>query len=117
MPKSAVVLLIVTALCWATVLGCAQGVKYLATGLTNVHNAFRQADALLNSLDTVYAILLANQQGATEAEATRALAVADAAAEGLRKVIETGTATDAEMNLLAGQVDGAKAFLKSVEEK
>ena len=48
-------------------------------------------------------------------EATRALAIADAAAVVLRGVIAGATVTDEQLNIAAGQVDGARAILQGIK--
>ena len=80
-------------------------------------NAVNVATGLLHVLDGFYGDLLALKAvpGGFRTEATRALSIADAAAAILKDVIAGATVTDEQLNLVAGQVDGARAILRGIK--
>lgn len=92
--------------------GCASVGKFTSQGAATAGNAVTVAQGLLHGLDGFYGDLLALKLVPDHTtEATRALAIADTAAAVLRMVIAGATVTDAQMNVAAGQVDGARAIL------
>ena len=102
--------------------GCAGPFRFTPQGAAVTTNAVAVATGLLHVLDGFYDDLL-NLELAPDytTETTRALSIADAAAAVLKEVIrkntigESGTITDEQLNIAAGQVDGAKAILKGIK--
>jgi hypothetical protein len=111
--------LIPSLLLWALIIyGCAGVGTFTPQGATQATNAVSVATGLLHVLDGFYGDLLNLKlvPGGFTTEATRALSIADAAAAFLKEVIAKNTvATDAQLNIAAGQVDGAKAILKGIK--
>jgi hypothetical protein len=110
-------------LLWALIIyGCAGVGKFTSQGATVATNAVSVATGLLHVLDGFYGDLL-NLELAPDytTEATRALSIADAAAAVLKEVVRKNTAgepvtiTDEQLNVAAGQVDGARAILQGVQ--
>ena len=106
-------------LIWAIVIyGCASVGKFSTQGAATASNAVTVAQGLLHSLDGFYGDLLKLKLVPDYTQqATRALAMADQAAVTLRGVIAGATVTDTQMNVIAGQVDGAKALLPTTDSK
>ena len=102
---------------WAVLIyGCASLGTFTPKGAAIANNAVTVATGLLKALDGFYGNLLALKEVPDyTTQATRALSLADVAAAGLRAVIAGATADDAKLNLLAGQVDGAKAMLAEMK--
>jgi hypothetical protein len=102
--------------------GCAGAFRFTPQGAAVTTNAVSVAAGLLHVLDGFYGDLL-NLELAPDytTEATRALSIADAAAAVLKEVIRQNTVgdpvtiTDEQLNVAAGQVDGARAILKGVQ--
>ena len=81
-------------------------------------NAVTVATGLLHVLDGFYGDLLDLKLVPVDytIEATRALSIADAAAAVLKSRLSPGpTVTDEQLNVAAGQVDGARAILKGAK--
>lgn len=99
------------------VVGCASVGKFTPQGAVVANNAVTVATGLLHVLDGFYGDLLALKvvPGGFSAEATRALSIADAAAAILKSVIAEATITDEQLNIAAGQVDGARAILRGIK--
>ena len=92
--------------------GCASVGKFTPQGAATASNAVSVAQGLLHSLDSFYGDLVKLKMAPDyRNQATRALAMADQAAVVLRGVIAGATVTDGQLNIAAGQVDGAKAIL------
>lgn len=101
-----------------TVTGCMAALKYAGSGLAGAHQAVQVAQALLLTLDGAYDNLLALRADQERQQAaTRALAVADEAATGIRQVLQGGAVDDARLNILAGQVDGIQALSKELHNR
>lgn len=95
-------------------LGCG-AIKAIPTP-TQAIGAVSVAQGLLHSLDTFYDDLVALKMAPDyRVDATKALSIADAAAAALRGVIAGASVTDAQLNVVAGQVAGAKAILAGVK--
>jgi hypothetical protein len=92
--------------------GCATGGGFTPQVAATASNAVTVAQGLLTSLDSFYGDLLKLKivPDYTQ-QATRVLAMADQAATVLRGVISGATISDAQMNVVAGQVDGSRAIL------
>jgi len=113
------IFVIILALCF---MGCAGIGQFTPKGAEQATNAVSVATGLLHILDGFYGDLL-NLELAPDytTEATRALSIADAAAAVLKEVIrkntlgESETITDEQLNVAAGQVDGARAILKGIK--
>lgn len=109
-------------LCWVVIglmiYGCASFGKFTPTGAIIANNAVTLAQGLLHGLEGFYGDLLGLKMVSDyTTEATRALSMADAAAATLRAIIAGATVTDEQLNLVAGQVDGAKATLTNIQVK
>lgn len=103
-------------LCWVfialMIYGCASLGKFTPQGAAIANNAVNVAHGLLSALDGFYVDLLGLKMVPDYTnEATRALTMADTAAVVLRQIIAGATVTDDQLNLVAGQVDGARAIL------
>jgi hypothetical protein len=97
-------------------LGCAGVGQLTPAAATTASNAVTVAQGLLHSLDAFYGDLVTLKTAPDyRADATKALAIADVAADSLRQIINGGPATDAQLNVAAGQVAGAQAILKGVK--
>lgn len=96
---------------WSMVIyGCASFGTFTPKGASIANNAVTVATGLLHALDGFYGDLLGLKMVPDyTTEATRALTLADTAAVMLRQIIAGATVTDDQLNLVAGQVDGAKA--------
>lgn len=97
------------------VTGCTAVLKYAGSGLAGAHQAVQVAEVLLQTLDEAYDKLLARRgDPERQQEVTRALAVADETAAGIRQVLQGEAVDDARLNILAGQVDGIQALSKGL---
>lgn len=95
--------------------GCAGG-QFTPQAQQNVSNAVAQAKGLLWNLDLFYSDLVALKAIPDKTtKATQALAVADAAAAAIDRIVKGSPATDIELNVIAGQVAGAKAILQETK--
>src|SRR5574343_118086 len=95
-------------------LGCG-AIKAIPTP-TQAIGAVSVAQGLLHSLDTFYNDLVIMQLLPDHRqEATKALAMADQAAEKLRKILGGLAVSDLDLNVLAGQVSGSKAILQGIK--
>jgi len=75
------------------------------------------AQTLLHQLDAYYGKLVDLKAVPDHrTEATKALAVADVTAEMLRQVLSGKEITDAQANVLAGQVDGVRALAEQIKK-
>jgi len=102
---------------WALIIyGCASVGKFTPEGAQVATGAVSVATGLLKGLDGFHGDLLTLKLVPDyRVQATRALSMADDAAKTLRAVIAGGTATDQQLNIAAGQVDGARAILNKVK--
>lgn len=106
--KRLICCLMIAAIC-LTSLSCAGVGKFTPGGADKAVNAISTALTLLHTIDSVYGELMRLKLLPDyTVQATRLLAAADAAAAMLKKIIAGATVTDAELNALAGQVDGIK---------
>jgi hypothetical protein len=109
-------------LLWALITyGCAGVGTFTPKGAEVATNAVSVATGLLHVLDGFYGGLLDLKQAPDYTiEVTRALSIADAAAAVLKEVVRKNTAgepvtiTNEQLNVVAGQVDGAKAILNLI---
>ena len=103
---------------FALVIGCVGPGKLTPQTGEKATQAVTVAQGLLHALDGFYGDLLKLKIVPDyTVHATRALAMADSAAAQLRAVIAGATVTDAELNVLAGKVDGAEAVKAALEQK
>lgn len=105
--------------CWTLAFGLIYGCTYLGTfnhgGTGTAIHAVMAAQGLLKALDGFYGDLLAWQQiPEYRSEATRALAIADEAAGGLKEILAQKKAREETLTVAAGQVDEAKAMLNQI---
>jgi hypothetical protein len=97
--------------------GCAGIGKFTPKGAQIATKAVTVAQGLLHALDGFYSDLLTLKVVPDyNVQAVRALSMADMAAATLRAVIAGATVTDEQLNIAAGQVDGAKAILTLKEQ-
>jgi hypothetical protein len=117
--KNIGVWIMIPAVFWVTVVGgiygCASLGKFTPQGAAIANNAVTVAQGLLAALDGFYGDLLTLRLAPDyTTQATRALSMADVAATALRQIIAGSTVTDEQLNLVAGQVDGARALYQSM---
>lgn len=97
------------------VYGCASLGTFTPKGSAVASQAVTVAQGLLHALDGFYGDLLGLKLVPDYTkQATRALSIADQAAVVLRGVIAGATVTEEQLNVAAGQVDGAKAILGAI---
>lgn len=105
-------------LCWLLVgliSACASFGTFTPQGAAIATNAVTVAQGLLHALDGFYGDLLGLKVIPDHTvTATRALSIADMAAATLKSAIAGATVTDEELNIAAGQVDGANAILHEI---
>lgn len=107
-------------LCWVvivlTIYGCSGAFQFSQKGAEIATNAVTVAQGLLHALDGFYGDLLTLKiiPDYTN-QATRALSIADQAAAVLKAAIAGATVTDEQLNVAAGQVDGAMAILGGLQ--
>jgi hypothetical protein len=108
------ILAITSVVCFC--LGCSGVGQFTPPAVTVANNAITVAQGLLHSLDSFYGDLITLKTAPDYRQtATKALAIADVAAASLRQIINGASATDAQLNIVAGQVAGAKAILAGVK--
>jgi hypothetical protein len=117
--KNIGVWIVFPAVFWMTVVsgiyGCASLGKFTPQGAQVANNAVTVAQGLLAALDGFYGDLLTMKfLPDYTTQAARTLSMADTAATALRQIISGSTVTDAQLNLVAGQVDGARALYQSM---
>ena len=99
--------------CGLLAYGCTSVGKFTPTGAKIATNAVTVATGFLHALDGFYGDLLTMKAAPDyTVQATRALSIADQAAVVLKAVIAGATVTDEQLNVAAGQVDGARAILR-----
>ncbi len=108
--------IIISLLLWGLIVGCASVGKFTPQAASVATGAITTAQGLLHSLDSFYGDLVKLKIFPDyTTQATRALAMADQAAMILRAAIAGATVTDEQLNVAAGQVDGARAILRTVK--
>jgi hypothetical protein len=105
-------LILVCCLC-----GCAGFGQLKPESAIKANNAVATATGLLHVLNGFYGDLVTLKMAPDyQVEATRALSIADAAAKSLNDIIAGSVVTDAQMNVVAGQVSGAQAILQTAKK-
>lgn len=103
-------------LCTILFYGCASVGTFTPKGAEKANNAVTVATGLLHALDGFYGNLVdLKMMPDYTTQATRALSIADIAAVTLRQIIAGATVTQEQLNVAAGQVDGARAVLQVSE--